>query len=109
VIYLWPSLVKVLEFIIHPLLGVTRFLQLPCFRRGSLSTLYPTKKISPHTTWNTISIYLLPLELHHVYRRLVGIREVCMYAAHAGHDLGSLHTHVCVSFDRVRLHPTKAH
>jgi hypothetical protein len=28
-IYLWPSLTKVLEVLIHPLLGVTRFLQ-PC-------------------------------------------------------------------------------
>jgi hypothetical protein len=26
-IYVWPSLVKVLEVLIHPLLGVTRFLQ----------------------------------------------------------------------------------
>jgi hypothetical protein len=25
-IYLWPSLAKVLEVLIHPLLGVTRFL-----------------------------------------------------------------------------------
>jgi hypothetical protein len=27
-IYLWPSLVKVLEVLIHPLLGVTCFVQL---------------------------------------------------------------------------------
>jgi hypothetical protein len=30
---LWPSLVKVLEVLIHPLLGVTRFLQCALCRR----------------------------------------------------------------------------
>jgi hypothetical protein len=46
-IYLWSSLVKALEVLIHPLLGVTRFLQCPM--EGSFIERYVARQSNTNT------------------------------------------------------------
>jgi hypothetical protein len=78
-----------------------------CFRWGSPSTLFPTEGASPRTILEHDHIYQLLLEAHHVLRWLVGLPEAFAYVACGGHDLGNLRFHGCVSFGRLRLHPTE--